>query len=242
MLLTRFSLSAMICALSLVVSGELLAQGWVKLDQTTKAVLSTQNVAVMLMPNGTIWAADLNDQGRIDDNAIFKPMVRHNGKILNGVVEVVAGDGHVLARRANGEVWAAGDNAHGQLGDGAGARKTQARFVPCVLENGEPIRLAAAVVAGRDHSVILLETGIVMTAGSNIHGQLGQGHRQERAYFAPVVYADNSAITHIAGIEAKDDYTLLLRQDDTRWLAGRYPKLSIKPNGKVVIFDAFIEF
>jgi len=216
------------------------AQGWVKLEQTTKTVLSTQNVAVMLMPNGTLWAADLNEQGRIDDHAIFKPMVMQSGKILNGVVEVVAGEGHVLARRANGEVWAAGDNAHGQLGDGSS--KTKARFVPCVLENGEPIRLAAAIVAGRDHSVVLLETGVVMTAGNNVHGQLGQGHRRDQQYFAPVVYADNTSITHIVGIEAKDDYTLLLRQDDTRWLAGRYPKLSIKPNGKIVTYNAFIEF
>jgi len=224
-----FSFSALACA-----------QGWVKLDQTTKAVLSTQNVAVMLMPNGTIWAADLNEKGRIDDQATFKPMVMQNGKILNGVVEVVAGEGHVLARRANGEVWAAGDNTFGQLGNGS--VQTKARFVPCIVANGEPIRLAAAIVAGRDHSVILLETGIVMTAGHNVHGQLGQSHRQDRHYFAPVVYSDNTPITHIIGVEAKDDYTLLLRQDDTRWLAGRFPKLSIKPNGKIVTHDAFIEF
>jgi alpha-tubulin suppressor-like RCC1 family protein len=221
-------------------SAGVLAQGWVKLEQTTKSVLSTQNVAVMLMPNATLWAADLNAQGRIDENAIFKPMTMQNGKILNGIVEVVAGEGHVLARRANGEVWAAGDNSHGQLGDGT--QQTQARFVPCLLTNGEPIRLAAAMVAGRDHSVILLETGVVLSAGCNQYGQLGQGDNQDTSYFSPSVYSDNSVLSHIVGIEAKDDYTLLLRQDDTRWLAGRYPKLSIKPNGKIVTYNSFIEF
>jgi hypothetical protein len=57
-----------------------------------------------------------------------------------------------------------------------------------------------------------------------------------------VQYADGTTVSHIVGIEAHDDYSLLLRQDDTRWLAGRYPKLSIKPNGKIVTFPAFIEF
>jgi alpha-tubulin suppressor-like RCC1 family protein len=235
------ALGAGIALFALSVSTLVEAQGWVKLEQTTKTVLSTQNVAVMLMPNGTIWAADLNKQGRIDEQAAFKPMVMLNGKILSGVVEVVAGEGHVLARRANGEVWAAGDNTFGQLG-AAVERQTQARFVPCVLANGSPIRLAAAIVAGRDHSIILLETGVVMTAGSNQYGQLGQGNRRDRAHFAPVVYADGASISNMVGIEAKEDYTLLLRQDDTRWLAGRYPKLSIKPNGKIVTYDAFIEF
>jgi alpha-tubulin suppressor-like RCC1 family protein len=235
------ALGACIALFVLSMSTLVEAQGWVKLEQTTKTVLSTQNVAVMLMPNGTIWAADLNKQGRIDEQAAFKPMVMLNGKILSGVVEVVAGEGHVLARRANGEVWAAGDNTFGQLG-AAVERQTQARFVPCVLANGEPIRLAAAIVAGRDHSIILLETGVVMTAGSNQYGQLGQGDRRDRVHFAPVVYADGTSVSNMVGIEAKEDYTLLLRQDDTRWLAGRYPKLSIKPSGKIVTYDAFIEF
>ncbi len=240
--MNRLSLgSVLLLFCCLVFSTASFAKGWVKLDQTTNMVLSTQNVAVMLMPNGTLWAADLNDLGRIDDHAVFKPMVMKNGKILNGVVEVVAGEGHVLARRANGEVWAAGDNTFGQLGNAV--RQTQARFVPCVLANGEPIRLAAAIVAGRDHSLVLLETGVVMTAGRNQHGQLGQSHRNEVVdYFAPVQYADGTTVSHIVGIEAHDDYSLLLRQDDTRWLAGRYPKLSIKPNGKIVTFPAFIEF
>lgn len=232
---------SLVCVLGFAcTSPVVLAKGWVKLEQATAAVVSTMNVAVVLMPNATVWAAHLNEQGRIDEQAQFKPMTTHNGMVLSGVVEVVAGEGHVLARRANGEVWAAGDNTYGQLGHRT--LQTQARFVPCLLEQGEPIRLAAAIVAGRDHSLILLETGVVMSAGRNQHGQLGQGHRQDRAYFSPCVYADGSVLSHIVGIESNDNYSLLLRQDETRWLAGRYPKLSIFPDGKIVTFNSFIEF
>jgi alpha-tubulin suppressor-like RCC1 family protein len=226
--------------LSALMMGSALAKGWVKLDQVTQNVLSTMNVAVMLMPNGTIWAADLNASGRIDDTAIFKPMVTHKGKVLNGVVEVVAGEGHVLARLANGEVWAAGDNTHGQLGDGS--RQTQSRFVPCYASDHSRIVGAAAIVAGRDHSVVLLENGRVLASGANQHGQLGIGSRVSMSLFAPAQHADGAPIKGMVGVEAHDDYTLLLRSDDTRWLAGRYPKLSIKPEGKIVTFPYFIEF
>jgi alpha-tubulin suppressor-like RCC1 family protein len=216
------------------------AKGWIKLDQVTKNVLSTENVAIMLMPNGTVWAADLNDHGLIDETAIFKPMATYQDKVLTGVVEVVAGEGHVLARRANGEVWAAGDNRFGQLGDGT--TQTQVRFVPCIDSQQRPIVSAAAIVAGRDHSLILLESGLVLSAGANHNGQLGIGHYLNASLFSPALYSDRSLVAHIVGIEAKDDYSMLLRADETRWLAGRYPKLSIKPNGKVVTYKEFVEF
>jgi alpha-tubulin suppressor-like RCC1 family protein len=226
--------------LLLLVPSALYAQGWVKLDQVTQQVLSTENVAVMLMPNGTIWAADLNAQGRIDEKAVFKPMVMANQRILTGVVEVVAGEGHVLARRANGEVWSAGDNRFGQLGDGT--TQQRARFVPCLDANHQPILDAAAIVAGRDHSVILLENGRVMSAGANQYGQLGLGHSVNTSVFTAALSPEANRIEHIVGIEARDDYTMLLRADETKWLAGRYPKLSINPKAKLITYQEFVEF
>jgi alpha-tubulin suppressor-like RCC1 family protein len=146
----------------------------------------------------------------------------------------------VLARRANGEVWASGDNRYGQLGDGTIV--THAKIVPCYASDGNPIVSAAAIVAGRDHSVVLLNNGLVLSSGANHFGQLGVGHYFDSLVFTPAVWADKSLVEHIVGLEARDDYTMLLRADDTRWLAGRYPKLSIKPDGKVVTYKSFVEF
>lgn len=230
----------LLAAFFTLISSSAHAKGWIKLDQVTKNVLSTENVAIMLMPNGTVWAADLNELGRIDDKAIFKPMATAQNQILTGVVEVVAGEGHVLARRANGEVWSAGDNQFGQLGDGS--TKTRVRFVPCLDAQRQPIVSAAAIVAGRDHSVILLENGMVLSAGANQYGQLGIGNAINAIWFTPALSPDRTLVKHIVGIEAKDDYTMLLRADDTHWLSGRYPKLSINPNAKVVIYKEFVEF
>lgn len=236
----RKMISGMILLVTLLLSLQAQAKGWIKLDQVTKNVLSTENVAIMLMPNGTVWAANLNEQGRIDEKAIFKPMATYQNHILTGVVEVVAGAGHVLARRANGEVWSAGDNRFGQLGDGT--TQQRARFVPCLDAQHHPIVDAAAIVAGRDHSVILLENGQVMSAGANQYGQLGLGHSVDTSVFTAALSPEANRIEHIVGIEAQDDYTMLLRADETKWLAGRYPKLSINPKAKVITYQEFVEF
>lgn len=216
-----------------------LAGQWVKGETAHSNTVATQDAVVVLMPNGTLWAAPLH-QGYLLEETPFKPALKQDGSLLSGVVEIAAGQEHVLARLKNGQLWAAGGNDHGQLGDGT--RQTRARFVPCSDHTGQPVHQVAAVVAGRAHSLMLLENGSVWAAGANDHGQLGSGNREDQTHFTRCVYPDKVPVRNIIGIEAHDDYSLLLRADDFRFLAGRYPKASIVPGSKIITHPYFVEF
>ena len=49
---------------------------------------------------------------------------------LTHVVAIAAGDGHTLALRKDGTLWAWGQNFHGALGDGTATQRTLPVQVP----------------------------------------------------------------------------------------------------------------
>jgi len=87
---------------------------------------------------------------------------------LGNVVSVVAGNNHCLALRADGTVWAWGDNSAGQLGDNTIVDRATAFGIPGLLS-------ASQVAAGEAFSVVRLSNQTIKTWGSNSSGQLGDG-------------------------------------------------------------------
>jgi alpha-tubulin suppressor-like RCC1 family protein len=81
---------------------------------------------------------------------------------------IAAGSKHFVGLRSDGTVWAWGDNAEGQLGDGT---RIQRRTPVPVLGPGGLL----AVAAGEKFSMALHADGTVWTWGSNEVGQLGDG-------------------------------------------------------------------
>jgi alpha-tubulin suppressor-like RCC1 family protein len=87
------------------------------------------------------------------------------------VQAVAAGSQHSLALTSDGEVWAWGGNAYGQLGDGS------------ITDRGQPVRLTTlglsgrviAIAAGGEHSLALTADGMLWSWGRNDSGQLGDG-------------------------------------------------------------------
>jgi len=86
-----------------------------------------------------------------------------------GWVTVAAGYYHSLAIKADGTLWAWGDNNHGQLGDGTTA------------EGHSPVHIGSdtdwvMVSAGYLHSLAIKADGTLWAWGYNGYGQLGLGH------------------------------------------------------------------
>jgi alpha-tubulin suppressor-like RCC1 family protein len=92
-----------------------------------------------------------------------------------GYTAVAAGLRHTLALKADGSLWAWGDNSQGQLGDGSGT----SRLSPVLVGTG-----FVAIAAGDTHSLAIKADGTLWAWGSNGSGELGDGSKVNR--LAPV--------------------------------------------------------
>src|SRR5215472_8356134 len=77
------------------------------------------------------------------------------------------GGEHSLFLKPDGSLWAAGDNASGQLGDGTFYHTNKLERI--VGSN------VVAVAAGGNHSLFLKSDGSLWAMGDNSYGQLGDG-------------------------------------------------------------------
>jgi alpha-tubulin suppressor-like RCC1 family protein len=86
------------------------------------------------------------------------------------VVAVDAAGGHAVAVTTDGQMWAWGRNAAGQLGDGTRTDRSR----PVRVKTPRGVRVGA-VAAGTDHALAATTTGAVLAWGANRAGQIGRG-------------------------------------------------------------------
>ena len=143
----------------------------------------------------------------------FRPMTA--GANTNATaVQVVAGTHHTLVRLSNGEVWAWGSNARGQLG-------VNNNFAAI---NSLPIRVplsgAATDIAAGYLSSYAIVGGQLVAWGDNSHGQLGVAPgttADDRRHTPAVVGGLPANITEVAAGEAH----VLVRAGGDVWSFGR---------------------
>ena len=89
----------------------------------------------------------------------------------SNVVSVAAGTDYSLFVKADGTLWAMGDNSAGELGDGT------------TIQRNSPVFVASNVVsvaAGFIHTLFLESDGTLWAMGNNAEGQLGDGTTTNR--------------------------------------------------------------
>jgi alpha-tubulin suppressor-like RCC1 family protein len=180
-----------------------------------KAVASSPFFTLLLKADGTVVASGLNNSGQLgngitpsggwDWQSDFLPVVG-----LANVAAVATGDSHSLALDANGNVWAWGDDTHGQLGRGAILTST----VPTVVPGLSNIVQVSAAAGGS--SLAVDASGNVWAWGLNYHGQLGDGTSANRS--APVRVA---GVQDIQAVAVGATWTsMALKRDGTVWAWG----------------------
>jgi alpha-tubulin suppressor-like RCC1 family protein len=181
------------------------------------AVAAGGGHSLALDASGSVWAWGMNDHGQLglvagtlEPGAAAQRPYRVDKPA--DVIAIAAGTNHSLALRADGSVWAWGDNERGQLGDGT----TTDRSLPVRAKGLEPV---VAIAAGLNFSLALDLDGKVWGWGANNHGQLGDGTIQDRL-LAVAVSAKLDEVVAISACGGGGEHSLALRANGTVWCWG----------------------
>jgi hypothetical protein len=125
------------------------------------------------------------------------------------ITAIAAGYDYGLAVRQDGSIWAWGNNALGQLGDGSTAN----RSTPVQVQGLSGVKAVSGSTGG--HSVALKLDGTVWAWGYNFFGQLGDGSETNRS--TPVQV---QGLSGVMAISAGLGHTLAVKQDGSVWAWG----------------------
>lgn len=174
------------------------------------AVSSGKTHTLILKKNGTVWAMGSNTAGQLGDGTRYDAgsnPVQVKG--LFGVKVVSAGyDGHSIAVKQDGTVWAWGGNYYGQLGDGTDKH----RNLPVQVQGLSGITDAST---GTSYTLVLKEDGTVWVWGWNFVDRTTDGVRHDIK--SPVQVKGLPPITAIA---AGSRHAMALAKDGTVWAWG----------------------
>ncbi|XP_006143351.2 E3 ISG15--protein ligase HERC5 [Tupaia chinensis] len=136
------------------------------------------------------------------------------------IIQITCGDYHSLALSKGGELFAWGQNSHGQLGLG---RIFPSSPTPQIVEHLAGVPLVQ-ISAGEAHSMALSMTGNVYSWGKNDFGQLGLGHTESKDSPSLLRALDSQKVDFLA---CGGSHTALLTQDGLVFTfgAGKYGQL-----------------
>jgi len=161
-----------------------------------------------------------NFSGQLGDGFVARRVTPTQVGTATGWASVAAGGvlgaaGHTVAVKTNGTLWAWGENAYGQLGDGT------------TTSHASPIQVGtatnwASVAAGNHHTVAVKTDGTLWAWGRNAEAQLGDGTITNRS--SPVQIG---TATNWASVAAGSYQTAAIKTDGTLWAWGetRYGQL-----------------
>ena len=184
------------------------------------AIASGKNHLLALRNDGTIYAWGYNASGQLGDGTTTNRSIPIQVKGLGGagyltdVIKVGCGSGHALAVKNDGSLWAWGNNAYGQLGDGTIVNKSS----PIQVKGFDGIGFLSDITGvdgGNNHSLALKSDGTVLSWGGNFAGQLGDGSDINKT--TPVLVKNINAVISVA---SGDEYNFAMRNDNSIWAWG----------------------
>ena len=188
---------------------------------TAIAVAAGDDHSLALKVDGTVWSWGGNFYGQLGigtsgsgtDSNLAVQVLDAGGGYLEGVVAIAAGGLHSLALKADGTVWAWGDDLFGQLGTGSSGGLSP---LPVMVDTALRFR---AIGAGGNHSLGVAEDGTAHAWGYNGTGQLGDGSTIDRTTPVGVVTA-SGALELVAEVGGGSQHSLGRLGDGSVWAWG----------------------
>ncbi len=147
---------------------------------TVIQIVAGSEHSLALTSAGQLYAFGWNGYGQLgielnSDNSTPNPtpaLVTLQGA-TGPVTQIAAGGNHSLALTSTGQLYAFGDNEHGQLGNEANIGSEEANPMPRVVALAGATGQVTQIAAGRQDSLAVTSTGQLYAFGENQHGQLG---------------------------------------------------------------------
>jgi RHS repeat-associated protein len=171
------------------------------------AVAEGDSTSYALGQDGTVWSWGDNGHGQLGigtstGGSLFPVhVVAPSGTgNLDGIVEVAAGTGQVLALKSNGTVFAWGDGG-GDLGTADSTAVNVGTPTQVVGPGGNGFFADAVDIAGGQYySMALRSDGTVWSWGRNNGGVLGTGHSDSQTYPLPTEVLGRNGSGYLTGI------------------------------------------
>ena len=132
------------------------------------------------------------------------------------IVEISCGSNHSLGLTSSGEVYAWGDNDHGQIGCGS-TNKFHSKAVKLSFFNNNRVK---SICCGSNHSVAITSQGKIFAWGDNGYGQLGIGSIDDLVNVPREVDLTSLAHTRVNSIVCSKFSTYFLTLDKTIYFYG----------------------
>jgi alpha-tubulin suppressor-like RCC1 family protein len=193
-----------------------------------------------LRANGTLWAWGNNGNGQIGNNIVTTVFISSPVSVVGGFtdwIQASAGNIFSLGVRANGTLWAWGNNVNGQVGDNTNVQKSS----PVSVVGGFTDWIQAS--AGGNHSLGVRANGTLWAWGSNANGVLGDNTIVNKSSPVSVV----GGFTDWVQVSA-DAHSLGLRSNGTLWSwgAGSFGRLGdntiVNKSSPVSVVGGFVDW
>lgn len=171
-------------------------------------IAAGNNHVLALRQDGSVWAWGSNASGQIGDGT-FKPARVPTPTGLTQIQRIRAGGdvSAAISQRRGLYVW--GENVDGQLGFGTGA--------PADIGIPSAIRRNVIDAAAGDRGTIVLGAdGLLVAAGANDAGSLGDGGTTARNTFGPVSVVSGAIAVDIGGLS----FAAAIGSEGTTWTWG----------------------